>query len=83
MTWAQEPSNRGFTIASCSTIESLAWVVLPRAMEMHDFSHYASASDVRARAEYEKDHVDELCASAAAPMDDPPAKNSARWLGAR
>lgn len=83
MTWAQEPSNRGFTIAPYSAIESLGEVVPPRAIEVHDFSNNASAIDVRARAKYEKDHIDELCGSAAAPMDDPPAKNFARWLGAR
>ena len=82
MTWAQEPSNRGFTIAPDSAIKSLAEVVPPHAIEVHDISRHASAIVVRARAEYEKDHVDELCGSAAAPMDDPPAKNFARWLGA-
>jgi len=61
MTWTQEPSNRGFTIAPYSAIESLAEVVLPQGIEVQDFSNGASAIDVRARVESEKDHFTEPC----------------------
>ena len=57
MTLNKESSARGKAAAPYGGVESLAGAFHPHAIEVQDFSHYALVIDVRARAEYENDHI--------------------------
>lgn len=57
MTLNPESSVRGTAPGSCATIESLAGVFHPHAIEIQDFSHYRLLIDLRSASAYENDHI--------------------------
>lgn len=57
MTSGQESSDRARKPDQPLRIESLAGAFHPHAIEVQDFSYYALVIDVRAREEYEDDHI--------------------------